>query len=287
MNDLTALERSSNSYMFQVAMKIGGLNYRYNMSLKSLRDDTLQRMRNGYAEFGLGVRTGIDLPNEFAGFQGEMDTPGKILDLAIGQFDTYTPLQLAQYISTIANGGYRVQPRLLKEVREPSEDGKTLGPLVEEVQPKILNRISNPEDEVNYVKQGLRRVYVGNQGTARTAFANAPYTAAGKTGTAEVVYYGPLREKWRTRTITLTHVGFAPYENPEVAYAVVIPWVTTGDTYTSYNNQIAREILDKYFELKYKYESNKITDQTVNKEILPPTTDEKIDEDTEEKVVNE
>lgn len=287
MNDLTALERSSNSYMFQVAMKIGGLNYRYNMSLKSLRDDTLQRMRNGYAEFGLGVRTGIDLPNEFAGFQGEMDTPGKILDLAIGQFDTYTPLQLAQYISTIANGGYRVQPRLLKEVREPSEDGKTLGPLVEEVQPKILNRLSNPEDEVNYVKQGLRRVYVGNQGTARTAFANAPYTAAGKTGTAEVVYYGPLREKWRTRTITLTHVGFAPYENPEVAYAVVIPWVTTGDTYTSYNNQIAREILDKYFELKYKYESNKITDQTVNKEILPPTTDEKIDEDTEEKVVNE
>jgi len=286
MNDLTALERSSNSYMFQVALKLAGLEYRYNMGLQ-IKDDTLQRMRNGYAEFGLGVNTGIDLPNEFAGFQGEMDTPGKILDLAIGQFDTYTPLQLVQYISTIANGGYRVQPRLLKEVREPSKDGKTLGPLIEEVQPKILNRISNTDEEINHVKKGLRRVYIGNQGTARSVFGNTPYTAAGKTGTAEVVYYGPIREKWRTHTITLTHVGFAPYENPEVAYAVVIPWVTTSNSYTSYNNQIAREVLDVYFELKNKYANSKISDQTVNKEILPSTTDEKIDEDTEEQMVNE
>ncbi|QBK26246.1 peptidoglycan D,D-transpeptidase FtsI family protein [Ureibacillus thermophilus] len=286
MNDLTALERSSNSYMFQVALKLAGLEYRYNMGLQ-IKDDTLLRMRNGYAEFGLGVNTGIDLPNEFSGFKGEMDTPGKILDLAIGQFDTYTPLQLVQYISTIANGGYRVQPRLLKEVREPSKDGKTLGPLIEEVQPKILNRISNTDEEINHVKKGLRRVYIGNQGTARSVFGNTPYTAAGKTGTAEVVYYGPIREKWRTHTITLTHVGFAPYENPEVAYAVVIPWVTTSNSYTSYNNQIAREVLDVYFELKNKYANSKISDQTVNKEILPSTTDEKIDEDTEEQMVNE
>lgn len=286
MNDLTALERSSNSYMFQVALKLAGLEYRYNMGLQ-IKDDTLLRMRNGYAEFGLGVNTGIDLPNEFSGFKGEMDTPGKILDLAIGQFDTYTPLQLVQYISTIANGGYRVQPRLLKEVREPSKDGKTLGPLIEEVQPKILNRISNTDEEINHVKKGLRRVYIGNQGLARSVFGNTPYTAAGKTGTAEVVYYGPIREKWRTHTITLTHVGFAPYENPEVAYAVVIPWVTTSNSYTSYNNQIAREVLDVYFELKNKYANSKISDQTVNKEILPSTTDEKIDEDTEEQMVNE
>lgn len=287
MNDLTALERSSNSYMFQIAMKIGGVNYRYNMGLQ-LKEDVLKKMRNGYAEFGLGVNTGIDLPNEFPGFQGKMDTPGKILDLAIGQFDTYTPMQLVQYISTVANGGYRVQPRLLKEIREPSKDGKTLGPLIEEVQPKILNRISNTEEEINHVKQGLRRVYIGSQGTARAQFANAPFTAAGKTGTAEVVYYGPIREKFGTLTQTVSHVGFAPFENPEVAYAVVIPWVTTNfSQYISHNNQIAREVLDVYFELKKKYASSKITDETVKKEILPPTTNEKIDEDTEEQVVNE
>ena len=63
MSDLKALERSSNSYMFQIAMMIGGTKYSYNMGLK-LKDDTLQTMRNGYAQFGLGVNTGIDLPNE-------------------------------------------------------------------------------------------------------------------------------------------------------------------------------------------------------------------------------
>lgn len=286
MSDLTALERSSNSYMFQVAMKLGGVStYRYNMGLK-IKDDTLQRMRNGYAEFGLGVKTGIDLPNEFTGYQGIMDTPGKILDLAIGQFDTYTAMQLTQYISTVANGGYRVQPRLLKEVREPSKDGKTLGPLVEEVTPKVLNRISNPEEEIDRVKQGLRRVYTGSQGSARAWFSNTPYTAAGKTGTAEVVYYGPIREKFGTETNTLTHVGFAPFENPEVAYAVIIPWVSADAAYGS-NNEIAREILDVYFELKKKNANSNLSDNVVHKEILPPTTDEKIDEETEEKVVNE
>lgn len=286
MSDLKALERSSNSYMFQIAMMIGGANYRYNMGLK-LKDDTLQRIRNGFAEFGLGVKTGIDLPNEFAGYQGVMDTPGKILDLAIGQFDTYTTMQLAQYISTVANGGYRVQPRMLKEVREPSKDGVTLGPLIEEVSPKVLNRISNTEEEINRVREGLRRVYVGDQGTARWYFGNAPYTAAGKTGTAEVIYYGPVREKFGTWTLTVSHVGFAPFENPEVAYAVVIPWATTMDRIPSQNSEIAREVVDVYFQLKEKYKNNGLMDNVVDKEILPPTTDEKIDEDTEEKIVNE
>ena len=104
-----------------------------------LRDDTLQRLRNGYAQVGLGVPTGIDLPGETAGVIGVPDSPGKVLDITIGQFDTYTPLQLVQYVSTIANGGYRVQPRLLKEIRKPSKDGQTLGPLVEEIEPNILN----------------------------------------------------------------------------------------------------------------------------------------------------
>ncbi|MED3660721.1 penicillin-binding protein 2 [Ureibacillus sp. FSL K6-8385] len=286
MNDLAALERSSNSYMFQVALKLNGTSYRYNMGLR-LKEDTLQRMRNGYAEFGLGVPTGIDLPNEVAGYKGILDRPGKILDLAIGQFDTYTPLQLAQYISTIANGGYRVQPRLLKEIHEPSADGKTLGPLVEEIQPKILNRISNSEKEINHVKQGLRRVYIGSQGTARAYFANAPYTAAGKTGTAETHYTGPIKERIGTYTINVAHVGFAPFDHPEVAYAVVIPWATTGDRYINQNSKIAREILDKYFELKYKYASSNISDQAVNKQILLPTSEEKIDENTKEQTVNE
>ena len=61
------------------------------------------------------------------GYQADPDTDVKLLNLAIGQFDTYTPMQLAQYISTIANGGYRIQPRMLKEIRNPSKDGENLG----------------------------------------------------------------------------------------------------------------------------------------------------------------
>ncbi|CAM5212146.1 Cell elongation-specific peptidoglycan D,D-transpeptidase OS=Ureibacillus acetophenoni OX=614649 GN=SAMN05877842_102181 PE=3 SV=1 [Ureibacillus acetophenoni] len=179
MNDLKALERSSNSYMFQIAMLMGGTKYSYNMPLL-IKEDTLLRMRNGYAEFGLGVNTGIDLPGEFSGVKGIPDNPGVILNQAIGQYDTYTTMQLAQYISTIANGGYRVQPRMLKEVREPSEDGKKLGLLVEEVTPTVLNRISNSTEEIEHVKKGLRQVYIGSQGSARSSFSNAPYQQLGK-----------------------------------------------------------------------------------------------------------
>ncbi|RUL56982.1 penicillin-binding protein 2 [Lysinibacillus antri] len=287
MNDLKALERSSNSYMFQIAMKVAGTNYTPNMVFR-IQDDTLQTMRNRYAQFGLGVNTGLDLPNEFSGFQGELTDTGKILNLAIGQFDTYTPMQLAQYISTVANGGYRIQPRMLKEIRDPSEDGETLGPVIEEVTPRILNRIANTDDEIDHVKKGLRQVYVGPQGSARASFANTPYTAAGKTGTAEVVYYGPIREEFGTFTVNLAHVGFAPYDNPEVAYAVLIPWATTNfNIHLNEGNEIAREVLDVYFNLKGKYSTEGLSSSSIKQQILPPTTGEKIDEDTEEQKVNE
>jgi cell division protein FtsI/penicillin-binding protein 2 len=281
MDDLTALERSSNVYMFKIAMLINGTPYSYKMPLR-LKDDTFPKMRNNYAQFGLGVKTGIDLPNEFSGVEGPSGPTmgGKTLDLAIGQYDTYTPLQLAQYISTVANGGYRIKPHVVKEVREPSNDGQQLGQLVTEIGPTILNRIDNPTEEIDYVKKGLRRVYTGSQGTAKGAFANAPYTAAGKTGTAQVVYYGPLKEYNGTDTLSFTHVGFAPYENPEIAYAVVIPWATTNTgAHLTNNNVIAREAVDKYFELKAKYEAEKVTDSNVKQPILPAITEDKISED--------
>ena len=285
MNDLRALEQSSNSYMFQIAMLINGTPYSYNMPLR-LKDNTFPTMRSNFAQFGLGVKTGIDLPNEVSGVMGPTGPTkgGKTLDLAIGQYDTYTTLQLAQYISTVANGGYRIQPHVVREVRGPSKDGQQLGPLETEIGPTILNRIDNPTEEINRVKEGLRRVYTGTHGSARRQFANAPYTAAGKTGTAEVVYYGPLREHYGTNTINLTHVGFAPFENPEISYAVVIPWVTTNfkNNYLDNNNVIARRSLDKYFELKAKYEKTNVSDSNVEQPILPAITKDKIGEDEQE-----
>ncbi len=287
MNDLQALERSSNIYMFKIALKMGGLSYYPYMGLK-FPSDTLQRLRNGYAQLGLGVPTGIDLPGETTGIQNNPDSQGKILDIAIGQFDTYTPLQLAQYVSTIANGGYRVQPRILKEIRDPSKDGQVMGPLVEEIKPNILNKIDNTEAEINQVREGFRRVYTGSKGSARHVFGDTPYTAAGKTGTAEVVYYGPQRNRYGTNTINLVHVGFAPFENPEVAYAVILPWASTNlNSYTGHTNFIARDMLDYYFELKNKHQAEGLIDSSTTQRIIRPTDSELLDEEQEIDTVNE
>lgn len=269
MSDLDALEQSSNSYMFQVAMKIAGVHYVYNGGL-AVKPSDFTKMRNSYAQFGLGSDTGIDLPGEFAGFKGQELLPGKLLDLAIGQFDTFTPLQLAQYVSTVANGGKRVQPRLAKEIREPSEDGKTLGPIIEEFSPNVLNTINNSQYEIDHVKEGMHRVYFGSKGTAAKYFQDAKFDAAGKTGTAEVVYYGPKKAAYGLRTLTITHIGFAPYKNPEIAYAVVVPWVTTNDNYEAINNEIAREAVDTYFSLKKK--ELKRDEETVGQKIIRSTS---------------
>ena len=131
MNDVTALKFSSNIYMFQTAIKVGNGRYIPGGSLKIDTDNAFNTFRQTFGQFGLGVRTGIDLPNESVGFKGTWTVPGQILFQSIGQFDTYTTMQLAQYISTIANGGSRMEPHMVKEIREPQLDN-SLGPIVQE-----------------------------------------------------------------------------------------------------------------------------------------------------------
>lgn len=286
LNDLTALERSSNVYMFKIAMGIGG--YKYGSGRFNLADGTLQKLRNGYAQFGLGVPTGIDLPGETPGIQANPDTQVKLLNLAIGQFDTYTPLQLAQYISTVANGGYRIQPRIVKEVRKASPDGEYLGPLEEEIEPKVLNRISNSEAEINHVKEGLRRVYYGSNGSAANVFRTFTPTAAGKTGTAQTTYYNKESRYNNTKTINMVHVGFAPFDNPEVAYAIIFPWATTNfNHYYKQANEAAREILEAYFALKEEYSSTGLLNNQTNQKIIKDYSKELLNEDEESQMVQD
>ena len=142
-------------------------------------------------------------------------------------------------------------------------------------------------EEINHVKEGLRRVFFGSAGSARSAFADADFTAAGKTGTAQVVYYGPQQEKYGTDTINIVNVGFAPFDDPEIAYAVIFPWATTNfNVHLSNANRTARELLDYYFELKKKYADEGLSTSKVDKPIIKDS-DEKLDEDEEVKTVNE
>lgn len=157
INELTALQKSSNVYMFNVAMHIAGVTYKPYGPLPADQKDLL-KMRNYYSQFGLGVKTGVDLPQESAGMQTTPDVVGGlILDLAIGQYDTYTPLQMAQYISAIANGGYRIQPRIVTSIHKPSSK-EELGKTIEQRKPNILNKINNTESDIQQVKTGMKLV---------------------------------------------------------------------------------------------------------------------------------
>ena len=277
MTDLQALERSSNVYMFKTAYGIAGSTYRPNQSI-NFGDDAFLKMRSGYAQLGLGALTGIDLPGEVNRSPGGFED-GKLLDLSIGQFDTYTTLQLAQFASTLANGGSRIQPHVVKEIREPSVDGVQLGTIVKEMTPTILNTVDNTREEIERVRQGMRLVYFSGGGTANKAFGNAPFTGGGKTGTAQSSYYD--EKLWRRfNTVNLTHVGFAPYDNPEIAYALVIPHASLESSYkTNFSTPLARRLVDKYFEIKQKNGATLVNDSTSTQLIKPAFTNAKIDEE--------
>lgn len=158
IDDLTALKMSSNVYMFKTAMNIAGVPYVRGGTL-DIKKKAFEDMRYYFSQFGLGVKTGIDLPNETAGLKGPEYTPGFLLDLAIGQYDNYTPLQLAQYVSTIANGGYRMQPQVVKEIRQPTSKPDEVGKVIESMEPKVLNRVDMPEEQIKRVQEGFRQVF--------------------------------------------------------------------------------------------------------------------------------
>ena len=266
LNDIKALQVSSNVYMFKTAIEIGKGKYEYDEPLSFKNKYAFENIRDSFSQFGLGVRTGIDLPNEQIGYKGPLKLPGFLLDLVIGQYDTYTPIQLVQYVSTIANGGYRIQPHLVKEIREPLLDNNQLGPIVEEIKPTILNDIGTKKEWLGRVQEGFRRVMQVKGGTAYDYFSDASYKPAGKTGTAQAMYDGPEMYKYKQRGVlppevmNLSLVGYAPYHNPEIAMAVLVPWAYEGEKGHYANNIIGRRVLDAYFNLKNK----KTTEPIIN-----------------------
>ncbi|MCR6106363.1 penicillin-binding protein 2 [Salipaludibacillus agaradhaerens] len=256
VDDLTALERSSNIYMVEIAMRIIG--YVPGVSGRNWGDlnPGFNTLRSYYNQFGLGIETGIDLPNEFSGMNGGNPTragaAGSYLFLSFGQFDTYTTMQLAQYVSTIANDGYRVAPRIVQEIRQPGSGRDELGAISQQVETKILNYLDVDSNHLNRIQQGFYRVVHGGQGTARAYFRNVGVDVAGKTGTAQVMVNG---EKGNNQTF----VGYAPYDDPEVAIAVVVPGTRTEHT-AGVANRIAEKSLEAYFDLKENRNGPEVSD---------------------------
>ncbi|ETI69558.1 peptidoglycan D,D-transpeptidase FtsI family protein [Neobacillus vireti] len=177
ITDLEALERSSNVYMWKTAIEIMGGKYVPNGTL-NIDPKKIETIRYYFNQFGLGIPTGIGFDNETAGIKGT--NTSTYFQIAIGQLDTYTPMQIAQYITTIANGGYRMKPQLVKEIREPNEDGNELGNVIDEIEPVVLNQVDMSAEMLKRVQQGFWLVTHGSKGTARGYFKDEPYNAAGK-----------------------------------------------------------------------------------------------------------
>lgn len=267
INDIQAIKKSSNVYMFHIAMRIGGdPTYEPNEKL-DFDPAQFQVMRNYYSQFGLGVPTGAYLPENLTPSydRGDDIRGGKMMDLAIGQYDTYTTLQLAQYISTIANDGYRMKPQFVKEIREPVAERGKVGSVIETNDPEVMNKITMSEGSLQRVQTGLREVFLSGGTAYYPYFQDVDYTVAGKTGTAQRHYYDPVKdengniirdedgnvESYEAIPVeNLTLVGYAPYENPEIAFAVVVPDMGIVNGQHQVNKAIGKGLLDAYFELK-------------------------------------
>lgn len=246
INDIYALQNSSNSYQYQIAMRVGGANYRYNEALK-IDEDAFNKYRNMYESFGLGIKTEIDLPVESLGYRGSSTLPGHLLDFSIGQYDTYTPIQLSQYINTMANSGIRIKPHLLKEVYKPSSNGEKFGDKIYTAETTILGHVDVEDKYINRVKEGFNAVVMQGLGYGYMGYYN---NSAGKTGTSQSFIDTDGDKVVDTETITTSFVGYSPSDNPQMSIVVVSPDVSYGDGYTSnVTKRISSQVVNKFFEL--------------------------------------
>ena len=248
LNDIIALAESSNVYQFKIAMKVGDATYSYNEPL-TINPVAFDIYRNTFKEFGLGVKTEIDLPVESLGYSGTKTAPDLLLNFSIGQYDSYTPIQLSQYITTIASNGKRLKPHLLKEIHEATSY-EELGKTLEIKEPVILNTVSTKEEYLKRVQEGF--VAVMEVGLGKKVMGNSP-NPAGKTGTSESFIDTDKDGKIDTETTSNAFVGYAPSDNPTMTITVTSPDVedpNTGYNYRTYmNRRIVRMISNKYFEM--------------------------------------
>ena len=235
-----ALEYSSNTYMVQTALGIMGQTYTPNMVAATGQLETaMGKLRSTFGEYGLGASTGIDLPDESTGFTPKDFDLGNYINNSFGQFDNYTPMQLAQYVATIANNGVRLAPHIVEGIYGNNDQGG-LGSLVQETAAKEMNKVNISEADMAILHQGFYQVSHGTSAlTTGRAFSNgASVSISGKTGTAES-YVNDGQKANNTNA-----VAYAPSDNPQIAVAVVFPHNT--NLTNGVGPSIARDIINLY-----------------------------------------
>lgn len=236
-----ALEYSSNAYMVQTALGMMGQTYQPEMTVKTNQlESAMGKLRATFGEYGLGVSTEIDLPDESTGFIPQKFDLANYLTNAFGQFDNYTPMQLAQYVATIANNGVRLAPHIVEGIYDNNDKGG-LGELIQAINTKEINKVNISESDMAILHQGFYQVSHGTSPltTGRAFSDGATVPISGKTGTAESYVAGGQKEANNTNA-----VAYAPTENPQIAVAVVFPHNT--NLTKNVGPAIARDIINLY-----------------------------------------
>jgi penicillin-binding protein 2 len=206
---------------------------------------TIEKLEEYAAKFGLGEPTGVEIPGESRGkIAGPSERKkvnkswyrGETLAAAIGQSDTMvTPIQLANYIATLVNGGTRYKPYFLKSVKDANTNATLF-----ETQPEVKGKVELNEKNLKAVLSGMHMAAQETGGTAASTFLNYPVTVGAKTGSAQAPGGSHA-----------VFVAFAPYDDPEIAVAVVVENGGQGSRISS----VARDVFDAYFSSEDAMES--------------------------------
>lgn len=230
-----AIEKSCNYFFYQTADQMG--------------IDNLVRFAK---YFGLGTKTGIELQSETAGVLASKETrpqlhpdepywsPGNTLQAAIGQSDNeFSPLQMARYISMLANGGNKIDVSIVKTIR--NADGSEVSR--EEINQFVNQKLGLQEEQtediqinqnyLNAILNGMKSVTSDSGGTAYVRFKDFNISVGGKTGSAEAP----------NNKVHAWFVGFAPFENPEIAIVVMVE----NGGHGNYTAEVVRDIMAEYF----------------------------------------
>lgn len=233
LNIGTALEQSCNVYFYELGIDLG-----------------IDKMNKYSSLLGLGQKTGIELPETEGTLasianreaNGGVWNPGDTVQAAIGQSDNlFSPVQLVNYCSIIANGGYRMKPYIIKSVL--SSD---MSEVISKTEPEVLNKLNLKDDTLDIVRDGMRRVVLN--GGCSYYFKDCIVDAAGKTGTSQL-------KRTTASGVTMDcnngfFISYAPYDDPEIAIAVVAENVGSG----SGISKAAVDVYNYYFSQKTNFE---------------------------------
>ena len=249
VNLTEALKGSCNCYFYEVGRRIG-------------IDEIVKYSKM----FGLGEKTGIELDNEAKGTiagENRKDSEwylGMTLSAAIGQSDNaYTPIQLANYISTIANGGTLNKVSIIKKVTNEETSQDVSMSEIEEYTSNYTGvnfetkKTSIDSSYINAIKEGMRAVTNDMGGTSYSLFKDSQIEVAGKTGTSQL----------GNGSNNGIFVGFAPYDDPEIAVVAIIENGAEG-TYTAH---VVRPIMDEYFNISTDEKNNEKQGEYLNKDV--------------------